>query len=877
MKVLTYKPLRNRNEFLDYTEKTVHTDHGKMYLIRTDTGHEIKVTDDHSLTTVGNEDFFAPLPPAEALGKFVPVVMNLAYDASADSRYSEKFMRTLFNKNTFKLEDYMLLVSPGLLNMYFFKHLPKTNWQYTPKNEKDRELVKLLLSRANLYYQVDKKGVVKVKPGDMGKIPQDGKLVSRDKARPTNTYKFLPYTWAVVKEVREIPREEVTYDFTVPEFPLFIGNSILVYDTMQVHVPATEEARAEAIDKMLPSKNLFSVRTLEPMMLPQQESVYGIFQASQPDTTLKPVRVDDVIKLRQQIEGGIIKPNAPVTYKGHTTTAGLVLVNDLMPENLQDYKSVWSGPKMKKALSALGKANPAQYTKAADGIKELGALFSYQLGASFKAEDFDLHDLKQKRDAHFAEVNKRMAEIDKSKIPDKDKYTKKVELLREAQSFAQKLTDNAKDNAFHKWAYSGSKGSNSQVMQIIASPTVVADPRDQIIPMLISKSYNEGLSPADYWVSSYGTRKGTVASKLSVQPGGMMAKEVIGNVLDMVITMRDCGTKDGLEYLLQDPVHGSKDVLERYEAGTNRLIDARYYESLIKGGHKTVKVRSPIKCRAQHGICQLCYGHNERGVLPEIGENVGVQAAQAVTEPLTQMGLSSKHTAGTAAEEAIGLPTIQKFFQMTQYAGSAVVAALPGTVSRIEPAPAGGTDVYIGTKKHHIPPGRQIHVKVGDVVKAGDMITSGIPNLEKIVPHKGIDVSRELFVHHANDLYHRAGAASVRKNFETIARGMINYVQIEDPGDFDFVVGDIADYNSIKAEIAQHPEKKPPHFVPVQRGTTYAPQQRPDWLANFGFKYLSKTLLENVARGSKSELHSYHPVPGYAAAAEFGKGKDGRY
>jgi DNA-directed RNA polymerase subunit beta' len=732
----------------------------------------------------------------------------------------------------------------------------------------------LLLSRLGINYDYTEE-YVKAYPYDVGLVPEDNKLVPRNEARKSNVYRRLPYTWSEVVSVEKVEREEVTYDFTVPEFPLFIGNNILVYDTMQVHVPVSEEARLEALEKMLPSKNLFSPRTGDPLMLPQQESVFGMYECSRPSKK-KAINVTDMKKLRDDIEHDMIKPNDPVVVHGHTTTAGLALVNDVIPEQFRVYSGEWNKRVIAQVLGKIGKSTPGIYTSVADEIKELGALYSYKMGSSFKASDFDLVELKKARDANFAVVDKKIAEIDKSRMSDADKYNHKVELLRGAQAFNQKLTAGAKDNAFNQWAYTGSKGSESQVMQIIASPTIVADPRDRVIPIAIKKSYNEGLSPAEYWVSSYGTRKGTVGAKLSVAPGGALAKEVVGNVLDVVVTEHDCGTKEGIVYPIDDS--HIKDLLDRYEVGTNRLVTDKTIDAYVKAGKKSINVRTPMKCRAQHGVCQLCHGQNEKGDMPEIGYNVGVVAAMAVTEPLTQMGLSSKHTAGTAAAEKVGLGTIKQFFTMPNtFSGAALAVQNSGTISRIEPGVAGGTDIYVDRRKYHAAPGRTVKVHVGDVVSAGDIVTDGIPNLSKIVPHKGIDIGRETFVAASHDLYRRAGAPSIRKNFETIARGLINYVKIDDPGDFDVVEGDVVDYNHLKAEISKHPEKHPPKFTPFQKGTTYSPQYKPDWLANFGFKYLKQNLVENAATGSTSELHQYHPIPGYAAAADFGKGQNGRY
>ena len=877
-KVLTYSPNANANTFLKYTEKTVHTKHGKMYKVTTESGHSICVTDDHSLATIGKDDFFAPLPPVEAYGQPVPIMSFINYESElkVEKEDINKLLTALL-EDEFKVCDYMLNLPVSLIYPYIFCGLDRTDWVYRATDAHERVLMETLITRLGITYVIDGDAVV-CDISSTGSVPQDGRLVPREQARDTNIYKRMPYTWSIVTEVEEVERDDTTYDFTVPEYPLFVGNSILVYDTMQLHVPVTEEARVEALNNMLPSKNLFSARTLDPMMLPQQESIYGVYEASTPSKD-KIVTYSDAKKLREDIENDKIKPNHPVLFKGHKTTAGLAVVNDVIPENLRDYENVWNKKLVSGILKTIGRTKPGIYAHVADEIKELGALYAYKLGCSFKTSDFDMTAEHQARDVMYKEVDKQLRAIDAKKDDHDVKYKEKVDVLRKAQKFNQTLTDKATTNTFHKWAYSGARGSNSQVMQIIASPTIVSDPRDRVVPIPIKTSYLEGMSPADYWVSSYGTRKGTVSAKLSVAPGGALAKEIIGNVLDIVISEHDCGTKQGI-ILPLDNAH-RKDIVERYEAGTNKFIDDRAFETMKKAGKTEVVVRSPIKCTAQHGVCQLCYGYNEKGKLPEVGENVGVVAAQAVTEPLTQMGLSSKHTAGTAAVEKVGLNTIKQFFTMPNtFAGAALIAETTGTVTKIEPGVAGGTDVYVGRKRYHAAPGVTINVEVGQNVNAGDIMSAGVPNLKKIVPHKGIDAGRQVFVNSATDLYNRADAPSIRKNFETIARGLVNYAKIEAPGDSGYIEGDVVDYNELQGDIEKHKVDKTwkaPTFKPVQAGTTYSPQFKTDWLANFGFKYLKQNMIENAATGAKSDLHSYHPIAGYAAASEFGKGKDGRY
>lgn len=886
--VLTYNPATNSNEFLGYTDRSVHTKHGDMYYIETKTGYHITVTDDHSLATVGEDNFFAPLSPVDALGKFVPLATKLDYPVDPEvelDAINEAIKDIMRGSDTTGFKDYMMEIPPlyalpMILGMFGCEDVH--TYVYACQSHDELELAKLVLARLGITPKIEGFRIV-INTESKRLIPDNGKLIPEDdliKSNPANPYLRLPYAWDEVVEVTKVPREEITYDFSVPAFPLFIGNGILVYDTMQLHVPATEGARVEALEKMLPSKNLFSPRTMTPMMLPQQESVFGLFAASKDipnfDKNTKFTTVMDVDRIHQDIRSGVLKPNTPVMYQGIKTTAGMVLVNSVLPKHLRNYTTPWNKGVMSKILSQIGKTDAKSYTDIADAIKEYGALFSYKLGVSYKASDFDLQDLKKKRDIYFKKIDQELAAVDKQKLTPQAAEEAKGKILRKAQDFADKLTAEATDNAFHQWAYTGSKGSKSQVMQIITSPTVVADPKNRLIPMLIHKSYNEGLSPADYWVSSYGTRKGTVGAKLSVAPSGALAKELIGNVLDVVISKRDCGTRRGIQRQLSD----TDNVMYRMEAGTNKFIDANYYEMLKKQGKQTVVVRSPATCEARDGVCQHCYGYNEKLKFPDIGENVGVVGAHAISEPFTQLGLSAKHTAGTAAGDAVGLNTVKSFFNMsTKFSGAAVISEVSGQVTKIEPSPAGGVNVYIGTrKKYYIPPTRKLTVKVGDTVAAGDAITDGIRNLGKVVPHKGIEHGRAAFINDISNLYQRAGIDSHKKNFEVIARGLINYVQITDPKDFDeYIEGDVVEYNQLMADIRKNPGKKAPSFVPFQKGTNKAPTYKRDWLANFGFKYLKGELIENAATHANSPLHSYHPIPSYARGIGFGRGLDGKY
>lgn len=888
-KVLTYNPETNRTEFLDYTDKSIHKKHHKMYRIKTSRGYEIKVTSDHSLCTNGTTNFFKPLKPAYAMNKLVPIIYRIEYDVPLTKEEEAEYaVLTKVKTGLSRFIPEFLYICPEFLEVYIDQlFLPVVDndrkLEYKCSNKEELQLVLICLGRVGYIIDSIKDLTVTIDKDGERLIPEKGKLEKETtvhKENLANPYINLPYTWDKIIEVEEIPREEVTYDFTVPGFPLYIANSILVYDTMMVHVPATAEARKEALDKMLPSKNLFFTRDLSPAMKPQQEHVFGLYSASKDIPSYYKNKVDakevmDVDRLLQDIKMGMIKPNAPVKYQGHLTSAGMAIVNANLPMYLRKYDQVWDKKYMVYILSAIGKQDPAKYAFIAELLKDLGSLYGYKLGVTYRRSDFDLQNLKKLRDHYFKKVDKQLTKIENSKLSQKDKEIEEGKLLRKAQAFTAELAKNEITNTFNRWSATGSKGKASQVAQIIASPTVVADPKDRLIPQLIHHSYLEGLRPSEYFTSSYGTRKGSVGAKLSVAPAGQLTKELVANTLEVVVSCKDCHTQRGLTRNIDE----EEDILYRVEVGTNKFIDPNYFEQLKKSGKKTVQVRSPATCEAREGVCQYCFGFNEKFKFPDIGDNVGVSASHAVTEPLTQLGLDAKHSAGTAKNEAVGFNTLKSFYNMSsKFSGSAVISEVSGTIKRIEKAPTGGTNVWVDKKKYYVPPGRTLKVKLNDTIKAGDPLTDGIINLSKVVPYKGIEQGRQEFIENAYNLYNRANTHSIRKNFEVISRGLVNYVEIKDPGDFDeYIEGDIVDYNKLQADIRMHPGKKKPEFVPFQKGTIKAPMYKSDWLSNFGFKYLKQKLVDNAATFSTSMKHQYNPIGPYVRGVGFGKGDNGKY
>jgi len=338
-----------------------------------------------------------------------------------------------------------------------------------------------------------------------------------------------------------------------------------------------------------------------------------------------------------------------------------------------------------------------------------------------------------------------------------------------------------------------------------------------------------------------------------------------------------------------------------------------------------VKVRSPLKCKAKHGVCAHCYGLDEHGHIPEVGENVGAKSGQTISEPLVQMLMSSKHTGGVAGTgtNVGGYQRITQLLSLPKVlAGAATLAPVAGRVSKIVKGAAGGFDVYIGDKKSHISQGNTPLVEVGSEVKRGDALSTGPIKPQDLAATRGMEHAQDYLASELQRTYKEQGVGVNRKTFETVVRSLTNTTQVTNkPKHTDFLPGDVAPlsvvqhYNSnlvqdVSIEEAEGdmlaadygPLKEghvlvakdiaalrsagirivkikldPIQHKPFVKGMSSIPLLRQDWMAGLGYRNLSKILTEGASQGWKTDVENYHPIPALAHGATFGLGKDGRY
>lgn len=609
------------------------------------------------------------------------------------------------------------------------------------------------------------------------------------------------------------------------------------------------------------------------------------------------------------------------------TTVGQLLINQALPPDLRDYSRVVDKKQLSALLSQLADRHPDRYKDVVYRLNQIGQRVAHQQGSSFALSDLKPPPAAQVQiDALRAEVRDI---INDDQLPD----DRRGAAIRKAVwAAAPKIESTIYEeglrtgNPFALQVLSGSRGNKGNLRSMLAGDMVVTDHRNRPTDIPVLNSYAHGLDPSEYWGASYGSRKGMVDVKLATAQAGYLSKQLIQAAHRQVVTQKDCGTARGIPVSADDSANdGAVLAAPVGDLKAGAVLTPR---DLSRLKDRPVLVRSPLTCEADAGVCQYCVGVREGGSFPQIGENVGTVAATSLTEQLSQAMLGSKHKATGTEEAAEQLSDFERINQMVQVPSSfrnpAAIAETDGSVERIGPAPAGGQYVRIGGKDHYVPEGSNPHVRVGDVVEAGDILSDGLPNPALIVRHKGMGEGRRLFVKQFIDAYRKAGLKANRRNVELLTRGLINHVEIDE---LDGVEGglphDIMEYGVVERtyrprpgsqrlapkmakgrylerpvlhytvgtrltpsvlkqlhahkvqEVEAHEEPPPfqPRMVRAMENLTHAP----DWRVRLGGSYLKKGLTDATHRGLGSE-RGVSFIPGLAEGVGFGKNiAQGRY
>jgi len=632
-------------------------------------------------------------------------------------------------------------------------------------------------------------------------------------------------------------------------------------DAVQLHVPVREGARKEAY-KMLPSANLFSPRDNSLMHKPSMETIVGLNMLTR-DGNKSNKKYSSERHALDAYKDKNIGLNDIITVSGEKTNIGRILLNNQLPKGM-NISGAMTKKTMDSFLEEIAKDSPQNYSNVISKLRDVGNDYVYKSGFTIGLDDLTANYARRTKIFKDAEARLGKKPTDEDIINSYSKAAIEIDNM---------VDDLPPTNSFKLMMDSGSKGSVGQIRQVMAAPTLVQDLNEQAVPFPIKSSYAEGLNTAEYFATQDGARRTMMDRVLQTKWPGVLNKELVNATASQVISAIDCGTRNGITLDV-----GDSNVLDRYvakdDSGTlryNTLLDSNRRASLIKNKVKTINVRSPLTCEKTYGLCAKCFGLDETGELPNIGDNVGVKSAQTIAEPSTQLTMRSFHSGGTAsANQSVskGFFRIQDLLHLrSNLPDKATIATLGGVVRSITPSPTGGFIVFVGDERHVVSAKKDLLVKEGDNVNAGDPLSSGPIKPQDIAIYKGMRPAQDYVINELDRTFRDSGIKINRKMFETVARPMTTTARVLNPGSSDVAPGDHMNFNRIEEMNKTLGDKIT--YEPMMVGINSIPLYTEDWLSRLNSKELKNTIMEGAAKGFVSEISPLkNPIAAWAYGPE---------
>lgn len=611
------------------------------------------------------------------------------------------------------------------------------------------------------------------------------------------------------------------------------------------------------------------------------------------------------------------------------TTAADVLLEDILPKDLYRPGMVLDKNGLTGLMKELIDKHPDKYREVTHRLNKIGALEAYRRGGfSFSVQHMrPPTQVKQAYQKLYDELNRT---IDDPKLSEEERRARIVELTSSRRPELEKLVFDESLKAGNPLALqiaSGVRGKLANLASLMTSDLLYEGHNGKPLGIPIMRSYSQGLMPSEYWAGAYGARKGVLATKLATQQAGYYGKQLNQMSHRLLVTAEDddnddpnAGQDRGLPVDVED-VDNEGALLARATAGLprNTPLTPKVLNYLKRKGVKRLLVRSPMVGGAPDGgLYGRDVGVRELGGIPTAGTNVGMIAAQALSEPALQGQLDAKHSGGIAgaAKAVSGFDRIKSMIEVPKaFPDGATHSQVDGFVESIRPNPAGGHYVRIGGQDHYVAQNQNLLVKPGQTVEAGDELSDGFPSPAELVAHKGIGEARRRYAYLMKNAYKGASLGAHRRNLELLARAMINHVELSSEMG-DYVAGDVVPYQSIERtyqprqdartgapksavnqylerpvlhytigtklrpsvlkdleefgvqEVVTHPE--PPPFTPTLVRSADNLGHDPDWMTKMYGSQLKRNLLEDARRGATSDIRGTSFVPGLSRAVDFG-------
>ncbi len=688
-------------------------------------------------------------------------------------------------------------------------------------------------------------------------------------------------------------------------------------DQMAVHLPLSAEAQAEARILMLSTNNILKPADGRPVTMPTQDMVIGLYflTMEKPGKPGEGHAFSSVSEALMAYDAGDLDLGAKCTIRFTDitppegmavredgvllleTTLGRALFNEVLPEDFAYVNDEVDKKRLGEIVNVLAERYPkVQVADTLDSIKNLGFSWATRSGVTVSISDVETPPDKP---AILAAYDARAAKIDKQyergKMTEEERTQELVQLWTDATNelTAAMEANFTETNPIVMMVHSGARGNMTQMRQIAAMRGLVANPKGEIIARPIKSNFREGLSVLEYFISTHGGRKGQADTALRTADSGYLTRRLVDVSQEVIIREEDCGTDRGLtkkismvgkngkmvpvrnietsvyaRTLAADVVDDKGELLA--PAGADLGDDLIL--TFIDHGVTEVKVRSVLTCEAATGTCAMCYGRSlASGKLVDVGESVGIVAAQSIGEPGTQLTMRTFHTGGVAGDDiTLGLPRVVELFEARTPKGKAPIAEAAGRV-RIEEGERGRKLVIVrddGEPDLEYPLPRRVRlewedtagvahvIEDGTQVVAGQQLYAGTPDPQDVLRVSGLRKVQEHLVEEVQAVYRTQGAPIHDKHIEIIIRQMLRRITVIEAGDTSFLPGELIDRNVFEAENRRMVTEgmTPAQGRPVLMGITKASLATESWLSAASFQETTKVLTDAAIHAKSDKL-----------------------
>ena len=684
-------------------------------------------------------------------------------------------------------------------------------------------------------------------------------------------------------------------------------------DQMAVHLPLSPEAQAEARILMLSSNNILKPSDGRPVAVPSQDMIIGLYHLTTPREGEKneghafssiaealmamdrhEIELYTKVKVRLSSDE-FVAPEGWEAPEGYTSggpvllecTVGQILFNQTLPKDYPWFSGVADKKGLGKLINDLAEKYPMDIVaRTLDNLKNAGFYWASRSGVTVAVSDIATPSMKPAIMENYEQQAAAIqANFEMGTIGDDERREELIEIWTQAtdevaEAMRDNLSANGGQNTIYRMVTSGARGNWMQVRQIAGIRGLVSNPKGEIMPRPIKSSYREGLSVLEYFIATHGARKGLADTALRTANSGYLTRRLVDVSQDVIVREHDCGTRRGLVLPLIDEdgglhqdvetsIHGRtlavdvKDEAGNVLAAAGSDVSDELIEKLFKAGVKDVRVRSVLTCESAIGVCALCYGRSmASNVLVDIGEAVGIIAAQSIGEPGTQLTMRTFHTGGVASADDItqGLPRIQELFEARTPKGVAPISEVSGRVTiedteksyKIVVTPDDGSEPQSYTVLRRA----ASKLQNGDHVQVGDQLATGSVDPKEVLRIRGPREAQKHLVSEVQGVYKSQGVEIHDKHVEVIVRQMLRRVTVIESGDTDLLPGELVD--NIAFQTANRKAlvegKKPAAGRPEMMGITKASLATESWLSAASFQETTRVLTQAAMEAKTDPL-----------------------